>query len=73
MNHGQPDNVAPDGTDGDSLYSKALAKTIRKPGLDVFTAFNEVGLTVKRAPGGAQQPWLSISPIEGRFYFKPAS
>jgi hypothetical protein len=46
---------------------------IRKPGLDIFQTFNEVGLEVKRSTGGAQQPWLSSSPIEGVFYFKPGS
>ncbi|GEM_PF-3453804 len=29
-------NVAQNGADGDSPYTKALAETIRKPGLDVF-------------------------------------
>ena len=52
---------------------KALAQMIRKPGLDIFQTFNEVGLEVKRSTGGAQQPWLSSSPIEGVFYFKPGS
>lgn len=69
----QPGNVAQDGQDGDSPYTKALAKMIRKPGLDIFQTFNEVGLEVKRSTGGAQQPWLSSSPIEGVFYFKPGS
>jgi hypothetical protein len=41
--------------------------------LDIFQTFNEVGLEVKRSTGGAQQPWLSSSPIEGVFYFKPGS
>jgi formylglycine-generating enzyme required for sulfatase activity/uncharacterized caspase-like protein len=65
----QPGNVAMDGQDGDSPYTKALAQTLRKPGLDVFQAFNEIGLTVKRTTGGAQQPWVASSPIEGEFYF----
>jgi len=64
----QPGNVALDG-DGNSPFTKALAATIRKPGLDIFQTFNEVGLTVKRATGGAQQPWVSSSPIDGDFYF----
>ncbi len=64
----QPGNVAQDGI-GHSPYSKALARTIRRPGLGVFDAFNEVGLTVKKATGGEQQPWLSSSPIDGSFYF----
>src|SRR5262249_57144720 len=67
----QPGNVALDGTDGNSPYTKALALTMRRPGLDVFQIFNEVGLAVKRATGGRQQPWVTSSPIEGTFYFVP--
>jgi TPR repeat protein len=65
----QPGNVAQDGADGNSPYTKALAQTISKAGLDIFQAFNEVGLVVKRSTGGAQQPWVSSSPIDGAFYF----
>jgi hypothetical protein len=65
----QPGNVAQDGERGNSPYSKALADTIRKPGLGLFEAFNEVGLEVKHTTGGAQQPWVSSSPIAGTFYF----
>jgi hypothetical protein len=67
----QPGNVAQDGADGDSPYTKALAEIIRKPGLDVFQTFNQVGLEVKRVTEGAQQPWVSNSPIEGAFFFRP--
>ncbi len=69
----QPGNVAQDGSDGHSPYTRALAEIIKRPGLDIFQTFNRVGLEVKRATGGSQQPWLSSSPIEGVFYFKPAS
>lgn len=69
----QPGNVALDGKGGNSPYSLALARTIRKPGLGIFDAFNAVGLAVKRATGGAQQPWVSSSPIAGSFYFAPVS
>ena len=65
----QPGNVAQDGDGGNSPYSKALANTIRKPGLGLFEAFNDVGLEVKHATGGSQQPWVSSSPIAGTFYF----
>ena len=54
---------------GNSPYTKALAATIRKSGLDIFQTFNQVGLAVKRLTGGSQQPWVSISPIDGNFYF----
>ena len=68
----QPGAAALDGSDGDSPYSKALAEMIRRPGLGLFDTFNEVGVAVKRATGGQQQPWLSSSPIEGGFYFSGA-
>ncbi|MDO8400850.1 MAG: caspase family protein [Bradyrhizobium sp.] len=70
----QPGSVAQDGSDGHSPYTKALAATIRLAGLDIFQTFNQVGLAVKRATGGSQQPWVSSSPIDGTFYFvAPAS
>src|ERR1700730_6013745 len=64
----QPGNVAQDGADGNSPFTKALAKTIGTPGRDIFQTFNEVGLAVKRATGGSQQPWVSSSPIHGNFF-----
>ena len=68
----QPGNVAKDGSDGNSPYTKALAQTIKRGGLDIFQTFNEVGLKVKRETGGEQQPWVSSSPIDGTFYFADA-
>jgi len=65
----QPGNVAQDGSDGHSPYTKALAATIKQAGLDIFQTFNQVGLSVKRETGGSQQPWVSSSPIDGTFYF----
>jgi Caspase domain len=65
----QPGNVAVDGTAGHSPFTAALATTMRKPGLGLFEVFNNVGLAVKKATGGEQQPWLSSSPISGSFYF----
>jgi hypothetical protein len=65
----QPGNVARDGANGNSPYTRALADAIRKPGRDIFQTFNAVGLAVKEATGGGQQPWVSSSPIAGNFYF----
>jgi hypothetical protein len=65
----QPGNVALDGAGGNSPYTRALSQTIRKPGLNIFETFNEVGLEVMRATGNAQQPWVSTSPIKGNFKF----
>lgn len=65
----QPGNVALDGDDGHSPYTRALVETMQVPGLDVLQTFNRVGLIVKRATGSSQQPWVSTSPIDGSFYF----
>lgn len=65
----QPGNVAADGGDGNSPYTAALATEMRRPGQGVFQVFNQVGLSVKAATGGQQQPWLATSPITGDFYF----
>lgn len=67
----QPGNVALDGADGNSPYTTALAKAMRKPGLDIFRTFNEVGLAVSAATAGAQKPFLTSSPIQGEFFFGP--
>lgn len=65
----QPGNVAVDGTGTDGPFATALADAISKPGLDIFHLFNQVGLSVKHATQGSQEPWLSSSPIDGEFYF----
>jgi uncharacterized caspase-like protein len=68
----QPGSVAQDGVGGNSPYAKALARAMRRPGLDIFQTFNQVGLAVKRETGGSQLPWVSTSPIDGSFYFAAA-
>jgi hypothetical protein len=68
----QPGAVAQDGSEGNSPYTKALAQAMRKPRLDIFRTFNEVGIVVASATGGAQEPWMSLSPIRGDFYFAGA-
>jgi uncharacterized caspase-like protein len=55
----QPGNVAQDGAGPNSPFATALAETIHTPGLGVFSAFNEVGVKVMCATGGAQQPWTA--------------
>jgi hypothetical protein len=65
----QPGAAAQDGNGDHSPFTAALADSIRRPGLGLFDVFNEIGLSVKRATGGAQQPWVSSSPIAGQFYF----
>jgi formylglycine-generating enzyme required for sulfatase activity len=68
----QPGAVALDGSGRNSPYTQALAAAIRKPGVDIFRTFNEVGLAVSTATNGQQQPWVSLSPIKGDFYFAGA-
>lgn len=65
----QPGAVAADGEGANSPYTEALTKALAKPGETVFDVFNDVGVAVKKTTGGSQQPWVSTSPIEGRFYF----
>ena len=65
----QPRSVSLDGDDGHSPYTRALAATIQHPGYGLFRTFNEVGLAVEKATHGDQLPWVSSSPIDGRFYF----
>jgi len=65
----QPGNVAADGAGKDGPYALALTEAMRRPNLDIFHLFNQVGLAVKHATGGSQQPWVSSSPIDGDFYF----
>lgn len=69
----QPGNVAADGQDGHSPYTRALVAAMQLPGQGVFDVFNRVGLQVKKVTQGEQQPWLSSSPIEGQFFFTPPS
>lgn len=67
----QPGNIAQDGPSGqNSPFAKALASALADSDLDLFGTFNEVGLLVANATGGEQQPWISSSPISGRFCFK---
>jgi Caspase domain len=65
----QPGNTAADGTGADSPYTLALADEMSKPGLDVLRMFNRIGVIVKQATAGQQQPWLSSSPIDGDYFF----
>jgi hypothetical protein len=67
----QPGNVAADGSDGHSPYTRALVDAMKRPGLRVLDVFNAVGLAVDKESQGRQQPWVSTSPLDGDFYFAP--
>ncbi len=70
----QSGNVAQDGpSGGNSPFAQALAWGLQLPDLDQFGTFNAVAVQVKKSTGGSQQPWMSNSPIEGRFFFVPPS
>lgn len=70
----QPGALAIDGpAEGNSPFTAALIEKMRTPGLNVLDVFNETGVTVARATSRLQQPWVSNSPIEGRFFFTPVS
>ena len=66
----QPGNVAMDGTGRNSPYTTALAETVPRPRVGLLDIFNEVGLAVDRTTNGKQRPYLSVSPLEGTFYFR---
>jgi len=66
----QPGNVALDGNDGNSPYSRALAFGIRTfRAVPIPAALNSVGLRASQRTNNAQRPWVSSSPIAGNFSF----
>jgi len=67
----RPGDVSQDGTGANSPFTSALAEAIRTPNMDILPIFNKVGVMVAAATKGAQQPWLTSSPIEGQFVFNP--
>ena len=67
-----PGSVADDGSNAqNSPYTTAFLHTLDKSYLSIFEFFNEVGSIVRRSTNNKQTPWLSTSPIEGRFIFNP--
>ncbi len=69
----EPGKLAQDGPEGgNGPYALALAEAVVKPGEDLFQVFNDVGIIVDRLTNGLQRPWVTSSPIEGRFYFATA-
>jgi hypothetical protein len=64
----EPGNVAVDGYNGHSPYTKAILEHIGTPSLSIQEMLNQVGLTVMSATHGDQKPWVSSSPVP-RFCF----
>jgi formylglycine-generating enzyme required for sulfatase activity len=68
----QPGDIAEDGRDGHSPYSRALAETMKQRGLTVWQVFNRTARKVedestkRKRP---QVPWLSSSSIDDTIAF----
>ena len=69
----EPGKLAEDGpSGGNGPYARALSEAIVRTGEDLFQVFNDVGIIVDGLTNGLQRPWVTSSPIEGRFYFATA-
>ena len=66
-----PGQVAADGEDANSPYTKALVKAMQVPGLSVEKMFKQVRVSVEAQTGNRQTPWEESS-LRGDFYFVPA-
>jgi len=64
----RPGNVANDGIDNNSPYTKALVSSMIKPGLTLSDVFIETRNAVLRATNGEQVPWEEGG-LTSRFYF----
>lgn len=56
----------------DNLYSTALAKAVRTPGIEALPMFKSVRIAVLKATGGSQFPWTREA-MTGDFYFTLAA
>jgi len=55
-----PGQVALDGTEGNSPFTKALAGRLTEPGTNLFQAFLNTSDDVYDATAGIQEPWLKM-------------
>ena len=65
-----PGQRASDGKGRNSPFTASLLKNIGTPGLDAVDCLQKVQVDVLRETGGKQSPWLGLSPLEGKFYFR---
>jgi hypothetical protein len=63
-----PGSVAADGDGENGIYTGALLRNLKVPGVTVEQMFKTVRVQVRNATGGAQTPWESSS-LTGDFYF----
>src|SRR5918999_1308276 len=66
-----PGSISVDGEDGNSPYTKALAKVIKEPGLVAEAVFRKARVEVLAVTEEQQVPWESSS-LTGEFYFNKA-
>ena len=66
----QPGTLAQDGNAENSIYAKAFANVIKRPGMTIEDAFNLVGQVVRVQTDDMQQPMIESS-IADKFYFLP--
>lgn len=64
-----PGRVASDGNAGNGLYTSALLKYMRDPGLNIEQVFKRVRTEVSERSLGAQIPWETTSLTGSDFYF----
>jgi len=65
-----PGKTAADGEGRNGLYTQALLRYIKEPGLTIEQVFKNVRREVARTTRDAQMPWESSS-MTGEFYFSP--
>lgn len=65
-----PGKTAADGEGRNGLYTQALLRYIKEPGLTIEQVFKNVRREVARSTRDAQMPWESSS-MTGEFYFLP--
>lgn len=63
-----PGSVAADGEGSNGIFTKALIKYIKEPGLEINQMMTKVRADVMRNTNGKQQPWTNVSLTES-FYF----
>jgi len=67
-----PGRTAADGTGSNGLYTSALLKAMREPGLQVEEVFKRVRAEVQAASKREQVPWEASS-LTGNFQFRPGA
>ncbi|MBF0396726.1 MAG: caspase family protein [Desulfobacterales bacterium] len=65
-----PGKTASDGSGNNGIYTSAILKHIRTPGLTIEEMFKQVRISVEELSQKKQIPWESTS-LKGKFYFNP--